>query len=28
VDSIEAATVEITIDPDGVHAWLAAITRA
>ena len=28
VDSIEPATLEITIDPDGAQAWLAAITRA
>ena len=28
VDSIEPATLEITIDPERVEAWLAAITRA
>jgi hypothetical protein len=27
IDSIEAATIEITTDPDGVRAWLAALTR-
>ncbi len=27
VDSIEPATIDITIDPDGVRAWLAALTR-
>ena len=27
VDSIEAATIDVTIDPDGALAWRAAITR-
>ena len=27
VDSIEPATIEITTDPDGIRAWLAAVTR-
>jgi SAM-dependent methyltransferase len=27
VDSIEAATFDVTLDPAGVQAWLAAITR-
>jgi cyclopropane fatty-acyl-phospholipid synthase-like methyltransferase len=27
VDSIEASTIDITTDPDGVRAWLAAVTR-
>ena len=27
VDSIEPATIEITTDPDGIRAWLAALTR-
>jgi cyclopropane fatty-acyl-phospholipid synthase-like methyltransferase len=27
IDSIEPATIEITIDPDGIQAWLAALTR-
>jgi len=27
VDSIEPATIEITPDPDGIRAWLAALTR-
>jgi SAM-dependent methyltransferase len=27
VDSIEPATLEVTIDPDGARAWLVAITR-
>ena len=27
VESIEPATLEITIDPEGVQAWLASITR-
>lgn len=27
VDSVEAATMEITINPNGAHAWRAAITR-
>jgi SAM-dependent methyltransferase len=26
-DSIEASTIEITTDPDGIPAWLAALTR-
>jgi SAM-dependent methyltransferase len=28
IDSIEASTIEITIDPNGARAWLAAITRS
>ncbi|MGH3972172.1 MAG: hypothetical protein ACRDS9_02430 [Pseudonocardiaceae bacterium] len=27
VDSIEPATIDITIDPDGIRAWLVALTR-
>ena len=27
VESIEPATMDVTIDPNGVQAWLAAITR-
>jgi deazaflavin-dependent oxidoreductase (nitroreductase family) len=27
VDSIEAATMDVTMDPGGVRSWLAAITR-
>jgi SAM-dependent methyltransferase len=27
VDSIEAATMDITVDPGGVHGWVVAITR-
>jgi cyclopropane fatty-acyl-phospholipid synthase-like methyltransferase len=27
IDSIEPATIEITTDPAGVRAWLAALTR-
>src|ERR671923_2137842 len=27
VDSIEPATIDITADPDGIRAWLAALTR-
>ncbi len=27
VDSIQAATFDVTLDPAGVHAWRAAITR-
>jgi cyclopropane fatty-acyl-phospholipid synthase-like methyltransferase len=27
VDSIEASTIEITLDPGGAQAWLAAMTR-
>lgn len=27
VDLIEAATIEITIDPEGARAWLVAVTR-
>jgi hypothetical protein len=27
IDSIEPATLEITFDPNGVLAWLTAITR-
>jgi SAM-dependent methyltransferase len=27
VDSIEAGTIDITTDPDGAGAWLAALTR-
>ncbi len=28
VDAIEPAVIDITIDPDGAHAWLASITRS
>jgi 2-polyprenyl-3-methyl-5-hydroxy-6-metoxy-1,4-benzoquinol methylase len=28
IESIEASTLEITIDPDGAQAWLAVITRS
>ena len=27
IDEIEPATLEVTVDPAGVHAWRAAITR-
>ncbi|RZB14305.1 class I SAM-dependent methyltransferase [Streptomyces sp. F001] len=27
VDSIEPSTIEITTDPDGIRAWLVALTR-
>ncbi len=27
VDSIEASTIDITTDPDGIRAWLVALTR-
>jgi SAM-dependent methyltransferase len=27
VDSVEAATIDITTDPDGIRAWLTALTR-
>jgi cyclopropane fatty-acyl-phospholipid synthase-like methyltransferase len=27
IDSVEAATIDITTDPDGIRAWLAALTR-
>lgn len=27
IDSIEAATIDITTDPGGIRAWLAALTR-
>jgi SAM-dependent methyltransferase len=27
VDSIEPATIDITTDPDGIRAWLVALTR-
>jgi hypothetical protein len=27
VDSVEAATIDITTDPDGIRAWLAVLTR-
>lgn len=27
IDSLEPSTIEITLDPAGVHAWLAAVTR-
>jgi cyclopropane fatty-acyl-phospholipid synthase-like methyltransferase len=27
IDSIEPATIDITGDPDGVRAWLAALTK-
>ncbi|MFJ9011666.1 class I SAM-dependent methyltransferase [Streptomyces canus] len=26
-DSIEPATIDVTIDPDGIRAWLVALTR-
>lgn len=28
VDSSEPATIDITTDPDGVRAWLVAVTRS
>ena len=28
IDSIEPSMIEVTIDPDGVRAWLALITRS
>jgi len=28
VESIEASMIEITIDPEGAHAWLAVICKA
>ncbi|MFC1430913.1 class I SAM-dependent methyltransferase [Streptacidiphilus sp. N1-3] len=28
IDSLERATIEITLDPAGIHAWLAAMTKA
>ncbi len=28
IESIEASRIEITIDPEGAHAWLAALTRS
>jgi SAM-dependent methyltransferase len=28
IESIEASRLEITIDPEGAHAWLVAITRS
>jgi hypothetical protein len=27
VVSVESSRIEITIDPEGTHAWLAVITR-
>jgi SAM-dependent methyltransferase len=27
IDSIEATKIDVTIDPDGAHAWLASVTR-
>ncbi len=27
VDSIESATIDITIDPDGIRAWLVTLTK-
>jgi cyclopropane fatty-acyl-phospholipid synthase-like methyltransferase len=27
IDSVEAATIDITTDPAGIRAWLAALTR-
>jgi cyclopropane fatty-acyl-phospholipid synthase-like methyltransferase len=27
VDSIEPSTIDITTDPDGIRAWLVALTR-
>jgi cyclopropane fatty-acyl-phospholipid synthase-like methyltransferase len=27
IDSIEPATIDITTDPDGIRAWLAALTK-
>jgi cyclopropane fatty-acyl-phospholipid synthase-like methyltransferase len=27
IDSIDAATIDITTDPDGIRAWLVALTR-
>ena len=27
IDSIVESTLEITIDPDGAHAWLVGVTR-
>lgn len=27
VNSIEATRIDVTIDPDGAHAWLASVTR-
>jgi SAM-dependent methyltransferase len=27
VDSIDPATIDITTDPNGIHAWLVAVTR-
>lgn len=27
IDSIEPATIDVTIDPDGIRAWLVAATR-
>jgi hypothetical protein len=27
VDSIESSTIDITTDPDGIRAWLVALTR-
>lgn len=27
IDSIEPSTIDITTDPDGIRAWLVALTR-
>jgi ubiquinone/menaquinone biosynthesis C-methylase UbiE len=27
IESIEASTIDISTDPDGIRAWLAAVTR-
>jgi cyclopropane fatty-acyl-phospholipid synthase-like methyltransferase len=27
IDTVEPATIDITTDPDGIRAWLAAVTR-
>lgn len=27
VDSIDPSTIDITTDPDGIRAWLVALTR-
>jgi hypothetical protein len=28
IDSIEPSTIDITTDPDGIRAWLVALTKA
>jgi hypothetical protein len=28
IESIDAATIEITIDPEGVQGWLASMVRS